>query len=165
MATKTPETSPRGTERVRRRAAQNLHAAQAKAEGANLTSRKSPEKTAAIAKAKEAQVARFGPTAATRRQAVQTENKVKADREAATLAAAPEVNRPKLVPGEQPSLLTLRRMAKANDKEERDDIRRAATAAGIAVRDTLKGLPMRDRHSRFKRIAQHEARVTAQQTG
>lgn len=159
MAT-SPQTSPRGTERTRRRADQKNNAAKAVAEGAALTSPKSPAKTAAIAKAKETQLAKFGPTAKTRRVAAQTDNKRKADTEAAALAAAPTVDRPALVPGTQPDLVTLRRMAKANDREERNEINEAAKAAAVAVRDTLKGRPSRDRYSRARRIEQHNARAT-----
>jgi hypothetical protein len=155
-----PQTSPRGVDRVRRRTAQAQHAEQAQQEAANLVSPSTPEKEAAIASAKNVDLARFGPSKRTRTKALQQEHKERAEVEATALAGV-LADRPlaALVPGQQVDNLTARRMARLNDRQERDTNREAAKAAGQAVFDTLKGRPTRDHHTRQRRIALHNARV------
>ena len=74
-----PETSPRGTDRVRRRSDQQAHAEQAAREGASLTSPSTPEKAEAIERQKH-QIAKFGASPGGVRKAKQRLNRVKAER-------------------------------------------------------------------------------------
>ena len=151
-------TETRGADRVRRRAAQAQAKVTAQAEVAALTSPNTPEKEAAIEANKKADVARFGTTARTRRQRKQAEHKAQGEAELLKIAAAPPTPLAKLTPGQQVDNLTARRMAKLQSEGERDYNREAAKAAGLAVLETLKGRPSRDRHTRQRRIAQHNAR-------
>lgn len=152
-----PETSPRGTDRVRRRGAQQAHAEQAAREGSSLTSPSTPEKAEAIERAKH-KVAKFGASPGGVRKAAQRLHRAKAEAEAATVAA-PAPSRPTLIPGQQVDLLAANRMARADDQSEKDYIREAANAAGLAVQSRLSGQPLRDRHNRSRHIAKHNAEV------
>lgn len=161
MTSTAPQTSPRGTERVRRRNTQAAHAEVAKQEGANLTSPGGPEKEAQIKKLAEAQIARFGPTSKTRREGQQAEHRKIAVRQESNLPSA-EITTPQLVAGEQVSLVTANRLARIHDREERDLTNDAARAAAVAVRDTLRGaVPQDGPEARFKHITQHNARADA----
>lgn len=158
-----PQTSPRGTDRVRRRAAQDQHALQAKAEGAALASPSGPEKDAKIAALKTADVARFGVTKATRRIAAQTEHAKQAEREIANIQVEPLAQAPALdyKPGEQVDLQTANRHARAHDRDERSEINDASIAAAKAVRDTLSGKLSPEQINRHRSIAAHNARNQA----
>lgn len=159
----TPQTSPRGTDRIRRRAAQAEHKVQASLEAAALTAPEGPEKVAAIEKNK--QIARFGAAEAAAaggiRKVRQARNRQRAEEESASLGAvelsAPRA--PKLIPGQQVDLRTANLQAQADDISERDYTTEAAREAGLAVRDTLRGKPLRDRHNRSRHIARHNAEV------
>lgn len=157
---KAPELTPRGTDRVRRRAAQTAHKVAADAEAAVLTSPTTPEKLERIAAQKQEQVARFGGnTSRARRTTLQHENRRKVEAEAVQIASVQQAQAPELPAAGQPvDLLTARRVAKSQDRVERDDNKIAARAAGEAVYETLKGRPQRNRHTRQRRIAQHNAR-------
>jgi hypothetical protein len=156
-----PETSPRGTDRVRRRAAQDAARTTALKEGASLTSPSTPEKAEAIERNKH-QVAKFGASPGGIRKARQTLHRRKAEAEIVALPDTP-VARPALIPGEQVSLQMANRLAKADDLSEKDYVREAANAAGVAVLQKLNGQPLRDRHSRSRHIAQHNAKVAARE--
>ncbi len=153
----TPQTSPRGTDRVRRRAAQQVNKDKAQAEIKELTSPDTPEKAAAI-EAKNAKIAKFGATPGGVRKAKQAEHRAAAEREIATLATLPG-KPPSLVEGAQVDLRTANRMAELNDASARDFANEAAREAGLAVRATLRGKPLRDRHNRSRHIAEHNRRV------
>jgi hypothetical protein len=161
MVEKAPETSPRGTDRIRRRASQQAHAARAQTEVAELTSRDTPEKRAAI-EAGKVQVARFGVSPGGIRKVRQAANKAAAEVEQGLLPELRLTN-PTLVPGAQVSLLHANRRAKVDDVSEQDFVREAGKAAGLAVRETLRGRPLRDKHNRSRHIALHNAKVDAAQ--
>lgn len=161
MVENAPQTSPRGTDRVRRRKTQAENAEKAKVEIASLASPEGPDKQAAIA-AKTAKVARFGASPGGVRRARQIIHREQAEAEPAKLATTP-VSAPRLVPGEQVSLRTANLVAQASDVSEKDFETEAARAAGVAVRDTLRGKPLRDRHNRSRHIAQHNAKVAARE--
>lgn len=161
MTENAPQMSPRGTDRVRRRAAQAENAEKAKAEIANLASPEGPEKKAAIA-ANKTKVAKFGASPGGVRKAKQAAHREQADAEPAKLRP-PAPTLPPLTPGQQVDLRTANRVAQLNDISERDYETEAARAAGLAVRDTLRGKPLRDRHSRSRHIAQHNAKVAARE--
>ena len=153
--------APRGTDRVRRRAAQAAHAEQAKVEAATLQPLKGDEKTAAIAANKAKELARFGGESQTTGK--QAENKVQALKEDALYAGAPVLKASRLEPGQQVDNLTARRMAKAADRAERDVHILAAKAAGSAVFRTLEGrAAATGRPSVHRKIAQQAAKVAAQ---
>lgn len=160
MPQKTP--SPRTDRTRRRRAAQEANANKAADEIKNLTSPESAEKAARIAenKAKAAAEAQAPGGARKARQAV---NRAKAAEEDAKLGhvdlSVPE--KPALIPGKQVDLQTAIRHARIDDISERDYATEAGRAAGLAVRDTLRDRPLRDRHKRSRHIAQHNARVEA----
>jgi hypothetical protein len=88
-----PELTPRGTERVRRRAQQAEHRAQADVEAAALTSPSTPAKEAAIEANKQLTLARFGPTKKTRRETLQRENRDRVETEAEQIAEVSVVRR------------------------------------------------------------------------
>lgn len=161
MVENAPQTSPRGADRVRRRKAQAEHAEQAAVEAANFASPEGPEKQAAIERNK-VKVARFGASPGGVRKARQALHKAQAEAEPATLVVAP-VTAPVLVPGQQVSLQTANRMAQISDLSERDFTIEAGRAVGIAVRDTLRGTILRDRHKRSRHIALHNAKVAARE--
>ena len=144
MAENAPQTSTRGTDRVRRRRAQADAVVKADKEAASLASPGGPEKDAAIAANKAA------------------ENRTKADKEAATLPEAPaETPLVRLKPGQQADLVTANHLARIHDEEARDYERAAANAAGLAVHETLRGRPLRGKHNRSRYIAAHNAKVDA----
>ena len=154
MAENAPQTSTRGTDRVRRRRAQADAVVKADKEAASLASPGGPEKDAAIAANKAAEkekVARFASEGTTRRKAAQAANRTKADKEAATLPEAPaETPLVRLKPGQQADLVTANHLARIHDEEARDYERAAANAAGLAVHETLRGRPLRGKHNRSR---------------
>jgi len=155
-----PQVSPRGTDRVRRRAAQEAHAAQAVNEAATLQPLRGEAKAAAIAANKAKEVARFGGQSPTK--ARQAENRAAAVEQDRRFAGAEVLQRAKLEPGAQVDHRTARLVAKAQDREERDTIGKAARAAGIAVQDVLRGnRPLRTKRSISRRVAAHNARQAA----
>jgi hypothetical protein len=153
-------TSPRGTDRTRRRRAQQQHAEQAQDEVAKLASPSSEEKTAAI-EANKHRTAAFGGDSGSIRKERQARHRAKADAEAAALPEAAPRLPPTLKPGAQVDLITANRMAQAHDAEEDDYTTEAARAAGLAVRSSLRGTPLRGRHTRSRYIAEHNRRVAA----
>ncbi len=162
--TNTPSpVAPRGTDREVRRSAQQRHAAQAVKEAATLTPPKGEAKAAAIKANKAKELARFGSSSRTKVR--QAENREAAAAQDRRLAGVEVLQQAKLVPGQQVDARTARLVAKAQDKEERDTIGRAARAAGIAVQDVLRGnRPLRNKRSISRRIAQHNAANAAAQT-
>lgn len=154
-----PQTSPRGTDRVRRRSTQKTHAEQAINEAAKLVSPNTPEKAERIKQAKVEQ-AKVGEKPGGVRKVKQERNRERAATEITTIQTQP-VTAPLLTPGAQVDLQTANRMARANSLEEKDYIVSAAQAAGLAVRQRLSGQPLRGRHNRSRYIAQHNARVAA----
>lgn len=158
MTTDVPsQVAPRGTDRVRRRAAQEAAKVTAQNEAATLIPPRGEEKKRLIAKNKADELARFGPSKSTRTKALQAENRDKAlvqDRELAFVKPSPLA---RLEPGQQVDARTARLLAKQGDREERDNIEKAAKAAGVAVRNTLHGRPAHDRRSTARRVAQHNA--------
>ncbi len=161
MAEQAPQTSPRGTDRRRRRADQAKHAEQANAEIQTLTSPQSEEKAAAVARVAERDK-QVTTTPGGVRKVRQAVNRAKAEAEPVSLPS-PQTKVPRLVPGQQVDLRTANLKAQADDVSERDFAQRAAEEAGIAVRSTLRGTPLRDRHNRSRHIAEHNARVEARQ--
>lgn len=161
MTSTTKDQRNTGADRTRRRAAQAANAEKAKVEGSQLSSPEGPEKQAAIAEKRAAAIAEIGGLSkgeiAKQRQAV---NRKKADAELAALPQ-PAQERPQLVPGEQVDLNTARRMAMLHDREERDEITAAATAAGRAVRDTLLGSDLPAVEKRRKALAKANAAAAA----
>ena len=154
-----PQMSPRGTERVRRRADQEAHAVQAVKEGAALTSPEGPAKQAQIKRNAEAQVARFGTTKQERTRTLQKQHAAQAETQLARLPTPPS-GRPELPPaGQQVDLQTARRMAMAHDVEERDVTTEAAKAAGVAVREVLQGRAPKGPETRMRHVVEHNTRV------
>lgn len=152
--------APRGTDREVRRSAQQQHAAQAVQEAATLIPPRGEEKAAQIAANKRKEVARFGTQ--NRAKVKQAENREAAAEQDRKLAGVIALQQAKLVPGQQVDARTARLVAKAQDREERDTITTAAQAAGIAVRDVLRGnRPLRNKRSVNRRIAAHNARQAA----
>lgn len=157
------QVAPRGTDRVRRRAAQAAHAEQATKEAATLQPLRGDEKKAAIEANKAKEIARFGtqPQAKVK----QAENRAQAKKEDRLYAGAPVLQAAKLEPGTQVDNLTARRMAKAADRADRDEITAAAKAAGSAVFQTLKGRQSHvNRRSVYRKVAQQAAKVAAHAT-
>lgn len=150
---------PKGTDRVRRRAAQAAHAEQAVAEAATLVPPQGDEKAAIIAANKAKELARFGGQSQVKVK--QAENRAAALVQDAEFSGVETFAKAKLVPGEQVDHRTARLFAKAHDRDERDINRLAAKAAGVAVFGALNGKATHDQHTRARRIAQHNASVTA----
>lgn len=152
--------APRGTDRVRRRAAQAEHAEQATVEAATLQPPRGEEKAAAIAANKAAEVARFGggPNRAKVRQAENREAALEQDRQ---FAGAPTLQQFNLVPGQQVDHRTARLIAKAADREARDQITEAAKAAGKAVYQSLSDKAASNKNSVFRKVARQAAKVAA----
>lgn len=150
--------APRGTDRVRRRAAQAAHAEQAQEEAATLVPPRGEEKAKQIAANKAKVVARFGEQSPAKVK--QAENKAQAQVEDRLYAGAPVLQASRLEPGQQVDNLTARRMAKAADRSDRDEITAAAKAAGSAVFQTLKGRASHiNRRSVHRKVAQQQAKI------
>lgn len=154
----TPAVAPRGTDRVRRRADQAAHAKQAVDEAAKLTPPRGEEKTRQIAENKAKELARFGESGTTRRKTLQAEHREQALAQDARPTQSP-LQLAKLVPGQQVDHRTARLLAKAADKEARDEISDAARAAGRAVHTTLSGKVAGNPRSVFRRVAAHNAKA------
>lgn len=153
--------APRGTDRVRRRAAQAAHAEQAQVEAATLVPPRGQAKLDAIAANKAQVVARFGEQSPAKVK--QAENKAQAQKEDRLYAGAPVLQASRLEPGQQVDNLTARRMAKAADRADRDEITAAAKAAGSAVFQTLKGRQSHiNRRSVHRKVAQQAVKIAAQ---
>jgi hypothetical protein len=152
--------APRGTDRVRRRAAQAEHAERATVEAATLQPPRGEEKVAAIAANKAAEVARFGnaPNRAKVRQAENREAALEQDRQ---FSGAPALQQFNLVPGQQVDHRTARLIAKAADREARDQITDAAKAAGKAVFQSLSDKAASNKNSVFRKVARQAAKVAA----
>jgi hypothetical protein len=149
--------APRSTERVRRRADQAAHAEQAVVEAATLTPPRGEAKKAVIAANKAAEIARFGP-GENRAKVRQAENREAAAVQDATFAGVTAFQRANLVPGQQVDHRTARLIAKAADREARDQITDAAKAAGKAVFQTLSDKVVSNKRSIFRKVAQHNAK-------
>lgn len=154
--------APRGTDRVRRRAAQAEHAERATVEAATLQPLRGEEKVAAIAANKAADVARFGG-GENRAKVRQAENRVAAAAQDAAFAGVTAFQKANLVPGQQVDHRTARLIAKAADREARDQITDAAKAAGKAVFTTLSDKAASNKRSVFRRVAEHNSKVGAGQ--
>lgn len=150
---------PRGTDRVRRRADQAAHAAQAVKEAATLQPPRGEEKARRIAANKQADNARFGGE--NRAKVRQAENRVAAAAQDAQFSGVTAFQRANLVPGQQVDHRTARLLAKAADREARDQITDAAKAAGKAVYQTLSDKVAGNKRSIFRRVADQAARVAA----
>lgn len=151
--------APRGTDRVRRRAAQTANAEQAQREAIELQPLKGEAKKAAIAANKSQEIARFGP-GVNRAKVRQAENRVAAAKQDEQFAGAQTAfQKLNLVPGQQVDHRTARLLAKAADKEARDQITDAAKAAGKAVFQSLSDKVASNKRSIFRKVAQHNARV------
>lgn len=142
------------TERTRRRAAQAENAATAKVEAQRPGPTKA-EKAEHAAKVKAEAAKPKDPTArGSARKQAQAKHREQAKVEASTLAAAPDPIFADLVPGEQPSLLQLRRLNKLQTRKVRNEATEAGKAAGKAVRDILVGRKLRATpHQRHARVA------------
>lgn len=151
------QVAPRGTDRVRRRAAQEAAKVQEQQEAATLIPPRGAEKQQMIEANKAKDLARFGPTKASRTKTLQAENRAKALLQDRELAAPKPSPLARLEPGQQVDARTARLLAKQSDRDERDNIEKAAKAAGVAVRNTLHGRPGHDRRSTARRVAQHNA--------
>lgn len=150
---------PRGTDRVRRRAAQAEHAERATVEAATLQPPRGEEKAAAIAANKAKETARFGgENRAKVRQAENREAALEQDRQ---FAGAPTLQQFNLVPGQQVDHRTARLIAKAADRGARDQITEAAKAAGKAVFQTLSDKAASNKNSVFRKVARQAAKIAA----
>lgn len=147
--------APRGTERVRRRAEQAAHAEQAVVEAATLIPPRGEEKAAAIAANKAAEIARFS-SGENRAKVRQAENRAAAVAQDAELAKATVFQKANLIPGQQVDHRTARLLAKAADREARDQITDASKAAMKAVYQTLSDKAASNKRSVFRKVA-HQA--------
>lgn len=164
MPTDQNQVSPRSTDRTRRRAAQAKHAEQAQVEAATLTPPRGEEKAKQIAANRAAEIARFGASGTTRRQTLQAENREAAKAQDAQFAGATVLQQAKLVPGQQVDHRTARMFAKAQDRADRDENRKAARAAGTAVLEVLDGRGDRgSKTSVHRKAARQAAKVAAAQ--
>lgn len=154
-----PATGAVLTEGQLRAAEQAEHKQQANAQNLLVPPTKEEKKVAAA----KAPVAAFGKSRKNVRKEAQQANRVQADKEASELASVDPVLAD-LVPGEQPSLLQLRRMTKAQTRNVRDEATEAGKAAGKAVRDILVGRKLRNTpHQRHAKVA--SAQDALQQAG
>lgn len=151
--------TPRDTDRVRRRADQAAHAAQAVQEAATLQPPRGEEKARQIAANKQADNARFGGE--NRAKVRQAENRVAAAAQDAQFAGVTAFHQAKLVPGQQVDHRTARLIAKAADREARDQITEAAKAAGKAVYQSLSDKAASNKNSVFRKVARQAAKVAA----
>lgn len=150
-----------GGERTRRRTAQAVHAAQAKAEGEQLASPDTDAKFEQIEKNKQLALQVNGPTAKTRREGQQARHRAAAkEQDAAAGQTTVGIGGFALVPGEQVSLLTANRMARKHDRDEFDITTETARAVAVVVRDKLRGgLPEDAPEISARSRAQHNARA------
>jgi len=143
------------TDRSRRRAKQAANAAQSVKEAAKQGPTKAEKKAAAELKAAQPKPATVDRASV--RKTAQAANAERAKTESVTLAATSSLPDVVLKPGEQPTLLQLRRMNRATTKAVRNDATEAAKAAGRAVRDVLVGRGKSRTLQRHERVAASQA--------
>lgn len=158
---------PRGTDRIRRRAAQAQAKTLSEAELAGLVSPKTPEKDAALAEARERAVVRQERPPQTIRQAAQAVNAAQAEHEAATIVGIEQSTGPLkgYRQGQQVDHITARQFMKRHGKVAKDQAMASAKAAGAAVLRTLRSgddQALAAKPTRFRKRAAHAA-ATAKQ--